>query len=283
MRASVCFSFGLRMLLWMISCVCVYRGSAGTGGTSENKSRQAAWEEDKLRAGCYQQDSSHSYSLFSHTLRCSQIHRSFEDFIRMCFFYQILCLKVLCEQLVFSLLQVWLKRGNRIIRITILKDNKEHIKEKHNTWVKAEGVRSVTANKEDCRSTIKRVSQREFTPERGEQALILCWITTGWQARLTICARTLLIQSGQLWGPVLWSIKVREWRKTQIQIAKYCQRQTDQTRLSAAQRNTVNAFLSMSAGVLFCSSNSQYKEVIKLKETLVIQSAEQQDQISITC
>lgn len=194
MRASVCFSFGLRMLLWMISCVCVYRGSAGTGGTSENKSRQAAWEEDKLRAGCYQQDSSHSYSLFSHTLHCSQIHRSFEDFIHMCFCYQILCLKVLREQLVFSLLQVWLKHGNRIIRITVLKDNKEHIKEKHNTWVKAEGVKSVTANKEDCRSTIKRVSQREFTPERGEQALILCWITTGWQARLTICARTLLIQ-----------------------------------------------------------------------------------------
>lgn len=51
----------------------------------------------------------------------------------MCFFYQILCLKVLREQLVFSLLQVWLKNGNRIIRITILKDNKEHIKEKHNT------------------------------------------------------------------------------------------------------------------------------------------------------
>lgn len=57
----------------------------------------------------------------------------------------------------------------------------------------------------------------------------------------------------------------------------------DQTRLSAAHRNTVNVFLSMSAGVLFCSSNSQYKEVIKLKEALLIQSAEQQDQISITC
>lgn len=58
----------------------------------------------------------------------------------------------------------------------------------------------------------------------------------------------------------------------------------DQT-LSCSQnhRNTVNVFLSMSAGVLFCSSNSQYKEVIKLKEALVIQSAEQQDQISITC
>ena len=32
----------------------------------------------------------------------------------------------------------------------------------------------------------------------------------------------------------------------------------------------------MSVG-LFCSSNTQYKEVIKLKEALVIQSAEQQD------
>lgn len=81
----------------MISHVCVHRGSAG-------KSRQAAREEDKLRAGCYQQDSSHSYSLSSHTPCCSDTPR-----------VSSLCvvsksLKVLRElELVLSLLQVWLK------------------------------------------------------------------------------------------------------------------------------------------------------------------------------
>jgi len=37
--------------------MCVFRGSAGKGGAFENKSRQAALDEDELSAGCNQQDS----------------------------------------------------------------------------------------------------------------------------------------------------------------------------------------------------------------------------------
>lgn len=68
--------------------------------------------------------------------------------------------------------KVWLKRCNRISPNHYTKDNKKHIK--NNTRVKTEGAESVAANAGDCGGTIKRVAQREFTPERGEQGLILC-------------------------------------------------------------------------------------------------------------
>lgn len=105
----------------MISYACMHGGSAGNNGSSENKSRQAAREEDELRAGCYQQDSSHTliFLLVTHPVSFAETHSGArEDFIPMCCFSSPLCLKELSEQLVFSLSQVWLKYSNRISRIT---------------------------------------------------------------------------------------------------------------------------------------------------------------------
>lgn len=111
--------------------VCVFGGSAGKGGASENKSRQAAWEEDELREQVAISETHHTHThSHSHTLRCSQTRRGSEEFIPLSCIYQPVCLEVLCDWLVFGLSQVWLKRCNRISRITTLKIIKSMLKKK---------------------------------------------------------------------------------------------------------------------------------------------------------
>lgn len=151
----LCF-FGV----WMISYVCVYGGSAGKGGTSENKSRQAAWDEDNLGAGCYQQDSSHTgiiiFPLFTHPVSFIDAYNL--KISSLCAISTSLFAWRYTEQLVLGRSQVLLKRGNPISWITTLKIIKSTFEKKHNTLAETVGAKSVAANTEECRGVVKRVS-----------------------------------------------------------------------------------------------------------------------------
>lgn len=58
--------------------------------------------KDKPRVGCYQQNSSHRFPLFTHSQRRALTHHSSEDFIPASCLYKPLLLKVISQQLVFS-------------------------------------------------------------------------------------------------------------------------------------------------------------------------------------